>query len=88
MASETQLGRSLSVISTASPTFYSQMFDGGVHPTMYSAELQIVYGFKMSKTAALDTHHSNFSHVHVHVHVLRVWLVAILRRTNAPTPSK
>ena len=53
VASEHQLGRSLSVISTGSSSFNSQMLD--VSPTARSTKLQLVYGLKMSKIAALDT---------------------------------
>ena len=53
MASETRLGRSLSVISLL---FSNQMLDGEyVFPNARSAKLQIVYGLNMSKIAALDT---------------------------------
>ena len=41
------------MISTGSSPFNSQMLD--VSPTACSVKLQLVYGLKMSKTAALDT---------------------------------
>ena len=57
VASEHLYGESLSVISTGSPIYFKsnvvRMWD--VSPTVRSAKLQLIYGLKMSKTAALDT---------------------------------
>ena len=45
-------------------------------PTARSAKLQLIYGLKMSKTAALDT----FNRLNLLlVHVLHVWMVATLK---------
>ena len=57
MASEHSDEESLSVISTGFPLYFksnvSRMWD--VSPTVCSVKLQLIYGLKMSKTAAFDT---------------------------------
>ena len=85
VASEHQLGRSLSVISTGSSPFNSQMLD--VSPTARSAKLQLVYGLKMSKTAALDTFTIQTFYMYMYC-MYGGWLLSRGGECPPPTPSK